>query len=182
MRFKSFLFVLGIVALALPDIGQAAPVRRVVPKGKTAWTSKPYGFAVWMPTKPTTTRDNSGSTDQVIFQSNMPTVTYGVIVTIARPGTRFGLSKATLFFDEAQKTFLQNSSGTLVAQQDLRLGKVAGRAIRTSHLQGQSVIFTRSYYTSQFIYQITASVQTRNIRSQATQINRVLDSFRILPQ
>ncbi|HEX8464585.1 MAG TPA: hypothetical protein VF627_08200 [Abditibacterium sp.] len=51
MKSPSFLLVCSLVAASLGAV-QAAPVRKIVPKGATSFTSKAQHFAVWLPVKP----------------------------------------------------------------------------------------------------------------------------------
>ncbi len=52
MRFPIRLLVCGFLALTAP-VAEAAPVRKIVPKGATNFTSKTYSFSIWLPKKPT---------------------------------------------------------------------------------------------------------------------------------
>ena len=187
MRFHSSLLVLALVTASC-GISQAAPVRKIVPKGAVSFTSKAQGFAVWFPDQP-----RQGKDARKPFQGKARTIywftvdskpgrplTYAVLVEATRPN--LGVSGRAEAAANWQKSVLQDGKFKLQSQEEIQLGDSNGREIQMQLVKKGSIWRSRYYSTAKRFYRLVAVGSEAEMQKQAAQINRVFDSFRILPQ
>ncbi|HEX9997252.1 MAG TPA: hypothetical protein VGB45_08925 [Abditibacterium sp.] len=187
MRFKSSLLVLGLVAASF-GVVQAAPVRKIVPKGAVSFTSKEQRFAVWFPVQP---RQSSGAwfigggvkeiePNSFTFETSAKPIRYWVKVTIKlAQGAQHNAKKE---LRQIQQEFLDYPQDKFQKQEEIQLSGFSGREIQASWLDGKETTRARLYLTPKHLYEIVAVGKKAEMQKQAAQINRVFDSFRILPQ
>ncbi len=164
--------------------------RQIAPRRTPLFTSKTDGFAVQFPVKPTrtetiTTLENGQKATLSVFKAPTEAVNYVIIVTPIDSSVDVSDPKAQL---NAYETGLLRSIGTkspganVQKRTELQLDGFVGREIKLSLLKGELVTRGRIYFTPKAFYSVGAGGSKANVEKQAAQINRVFDSFRILPQ
>lgn len=188
MRFQFSFLVLGVIALSSGCAPQAAPVasgRKITPKGATSFTSKSHGFSIWLPLKPkqsqkTAQMKNVGMITVRFFEVETEPVNYVVIATPVSPEVDESVPAAQL--DVMQRALLKPSGVKLQKREDIQLNGFQGRELKVSLKAGTEAKRAHFYFTPKFFYMILANGYKEQMQKQSAQINKVFDSFRILPQ
>ena len=181
--------VLAAVCLAptvatAPALAQSAKTKATV---KPTFTSKKYGFALYLPQTPQTQKKalpaaiGGGSTD-VYFTPPTP-VSYS-IVPIVLPAKAGNISQK-LYFDGVQKGILLSSNGKAVGVRDVKVNGKTARDFQWSFsaptAQSQTPVKfagrTRIYKIGRRTFQFTAVVKSADFAKNQAQINKVLGSI-----
>ena len=178
MRFPISLLLLGVLAVNSSQ-SQAAPARKIVPKGAVSFTSKVQGFAVWFPVKPVQRKRVISSQKGKAFtifetEAGSKAIAYDVLVIAKSP--RMGSLNAIQ--QEISKSF----SAKLQKREEILLDDFPGREVKLGWSFGRGTVRARFYATPKMSYVVCAVGPKDVMKNQAAQITRVFDSFRILPQ
>lgn len=187
MRFKIFLFIFCGIA-AIVGASQASRIRLIVPKGATSFTSKSQGFAAWFPTQPSQIQrvvrlPNGENFTTSIFQTGTRPVSY--IVMVSPKPARIDIKKPTGPLDAMQRGFVKSSRVKVKGKQrgqELQLNGFPGRELEIGSVDGVTAIRVRLYLTPKNSYQLFAHGAKAAMQKQSAQVERVFDSFLILPQ
>ena len=186
MRFPSALLFCALAASLSGCIPNApAPTRRqITSQTAPSFTSKERGFAVWLPVVPVPTQQEqklpTGQTMTAhIFLAQSNPVSYGIVATPIPAGVDVSNTKAQL--DATQGGFISSSQAKLIKSEDIQIGGFQGREITTSSLGGAATGRTRFLMTPKSSYLFFAAGEKAAMQSQKAQVDKVLDSFQILP-
>ncbi|RYZ75654.1 MAG: hypothetical protein EOP06_32145 [Proteobacteria bacterium] len=192
MRFRISLWTLGVVGASVCCASQplqAGPVakgRNITPKGTTSFTSQTHAFSVWLPTQPTQSSEawytGVGDSEPTSFgfEAIVKPIIYRITVTPHRSGK--APSNPNKELNLIQQKFLDNPSDAFLKKESIQLTGFWGRDIKTNWMGGQRVTRVRLYLTPKNLYEIVVSGPKAQMQKQDKQIDRVFDSFRILPQ
>lgn len=183
MRFPFLLLVCGFLALTGP-VAKAAPVRKIVPKGATNFISKEHQFKIWLPVKPEFIEEDSPGKSKeftsFVWAAESKKVLYYVMIKPNLAGIAGSSSKKQL--DEVEKQTIQGFKAKFKKSEAIQLDKFAGRQINLAGVKThKGKVFARIYVTPKISYSVIAGAYVAEMQNQAAQINRVFDSFRILP-
>lgn len=175
------ILLLPTLIAATYGVSQAAPARKIVPRGAVSFTSKAQGFAIWFPTKPIQSSSVSPlkPTDSLTFKSQSQSINYVVLISKLSAGER---SNPTAALNNLQKGMVDSVNGKLQKVARVQLNGFPGREITMSLADGTVIFRGRNYITPRGSYSVGAGGYKAPMQKQNAQINRVFDSFRILPQ
>ena len=176
---------LAPLAATAPTFAQTAPVKTAL--AKPTFTSKKYGFSLYLPQTPQTQKKQlpaaigGGSTD-IYFVKPQP-VSYS-IVPITLPKRAGGLSQKA-YFDSVQQGILLSSKGQLVGARDVKVNGQTARDFQwsfsaptpTSKTPVKFAGRTRIYKIGLRTWQFTAIIPQAQRAKNAAQISKVLDSI-----
>ncbi len=189
MKIHFSLVVLSAVCLAptvatSPAWAQTAKTKATV---KPTFTSKKYGFSLYLPQTPQTQKKQlppqigGGSTD-IYFTPPQP-VSYS-IVPIKLPAKASNISQK-LYFDGVQQGILLSSKGKIVGVRDVKVNGQTARDVQWSFStptpdSKTPVKFagrTRIYKIGRRTFQFTAVVKSADFAKNQAQISKVLGSI-----
>ncbi|MBW3637853.1 MAG: hypothetical protein KY445_15525, partial [Armatimonadetes bacterium] len=84
--------------------------------------------------------------------------------------------------DVLQKRLHKSKSAKLQKREEIHLDEFVGLELKSSSADSEITIRTILYFTSKVTYIIAAGIFKEKEQKQAAQIDKVFDSFRILPQ
>lgn len=185
MKFPSSRLVLSAICLAA--IAATPPAMAQKASAKPTFTSKKYGFSLYLPQTPQTQKKalpaqiGGGSTD-IYFTPPNP-VSYS-IVPIMLPAAAAGLPQK-LYFDSVQQGILQSSNGKSVGARDVKVNGLTARDFLWSFStptpdSKAPVTFageTRIYKFGRRTFQFTAVVKSADRAKNQAQIDKVLGSI-----
>ena len=183
-RVALFALCLAPLAATAPALAQTAPTKATV---KPTFTSKKYGFSLYLPQTPQTRKKalppqiGGGSTD-IYFTPPTP-VSYS-IVPIVLPAEAGNIPQK-LYFDSVQSGILQSSRGKALDSHDVKVNGLTARdflwSFSTPTPDSKTPITfagqTRIYKVGLHTYQFTAVVKSANKAKNQAQINKVLGSI-----
>ncbi len=145
---------------------------------------------MWLPTKPEESHQsapmgNGETLSTFIFAAPTEVVNYVILAMPTTPSANVSDPKGQLDVIEksALETVESKSPGANVQKrEELQMGDFQGRELKMSLLKGAATTRTRLFFTPKIVYQIVAGGKKADVEKQSAQINRVFDSFRILPQ
>ena len=168
-----------------PAVSRAVPEvvsEDVLPKGTTNFTSQSAGFSIYLPTKPTEKTVPSAANKQGLpiqmFQAEARPITY-VVLAIEIPSGA-GTSDVAAFFKGVEGGFAQGGRAKIEKRRDIMLGTVPGRELHTSTHNGAASTRVRAFLADGKTYQVMAVGLKKDAQKQQAQIDKVLDSFRII--
>ena len=176
--------ILSPIAATAPALAQAA---KPSAPAKATFSSKKYGFALYLPGAPQTQKKalpaqiGGGSTD-IYFTLPKP-VSYS-IVPIILPATASKLSQKT-YFDSVQQGVLISSKGKIIGARDVKVNGQTARDFQWSFStptpeSKTPVKFngrTRIYKIGPRTLQFTAVVKSADFAKSQVQIVKVMDSI-----
>lgn len=189
MRFSlslPALFAAATTWSANPATSQAAPVRTITPKFTPNTRVPALGFSLWLParfTKSQTRQQAAGQSQSATvyeFQTDARPILYSLRVADHPPSER-GIG-AKLQLDLKASLWLQPPRTVLVRTQSLRLSTFPGRELQLRARGGAQLVRARIFTTPLRTYEISARATPAEMQKMSAQIDRVLDSLRILPQ
>ncbi len=189
-RLARFALCLAPALAVLPALAPSASAQNALAKSASAkptFTSKKYGFALYLPKTPQTKKQalpaqiGGGSTD-IYFVLPQP-VSYS-IVPITLPAKADGMSQKQ-YFDTVQKGILLPSKGKLVGARDIKVNGVVARDFQWSFSaptpESKTPIKfagrTRIYKIGRRTLQFTALVKSAEFAKNQAHINKVLNSI-----
>ena len=190
MKLQLSRVALGVACLspalvALPVIAQGAPTSPA--PTKPTFTSKKYGFSLYLPSTPQTQKKElppqigGGSTD--IYYTLPKPVSYS-IVPIVLPAAAANIPQK-LYFDSVQSGIIQPAKGKALGSRDVRVNGQIARDFLWSFSTPMPnsktpVTFagqTRIYKIGRRTFQFTALVKSAGKAKNQAQINKVLNSI-----
>lgn len=186
MKNPVFCFLaLTLIAATAPAFAQNAPVKAA--PTKPTFTSKKYGFALYLPSTPQTQKKQlpaalgGGTTD--IYATLPNPVSYS-IVPILLPAAAKGLPQKT-YFDSVQQGVLLSSKGKTIGARDVKINGTTARDFQWSFStptpeSKTPVKFngrTRIYKIGPRTLQFTAVVKSADYAKGQAQIVKVMDSI-----
>ena len=183
-RLALFAFFLAPIAATAPVSAQSA---KPLSPAKATFTSKKYGFSLYLPQTPQTQKKalpaqiGGGSTD-IYFTPPNP-VSYS-IVPIVLPAAARNIPQK-LYFDSVQQGIVQSAKGKAVGSRDVKVNGLTARdflwSFSTPTPESKTPVTfagqTRIYKVGLRTYQFTAVVKSSDKAKNQAQINKVLGSI-----
>lgn len=184
MQFKPSLVL--VTAIATSNFASAAPVRKITPKLRPNYTSKPHRFAVWFPAKIENSKTVSGPTPQgetitMFFVATGIEPIFYTVVSAKNPPSAVKMTPQTRL-DFARDGMMQNSTSKILSEKRIQLGAIPGRDIVMTVASGTEGQRMRIYTTPKRLVQVVARAPQSNMKKYDAQITKVFDSLRILPE